>query len=222
MAKESPKGSIIYKIIIVILSLVLIFTILYPKALWQKETVNTKSCRENMEHIMSAQLLYMMYNNNYNDTLRKVVDFVTEDTTNARLVAFLKMDSILTLQIINALRTQDTLGVLIDSMRVFCRETGIDTTEQFIIDSLRTFQKWASFIDSMTTRSLDSLFVCPTVRMPYKLTVIDTSVIKMFVVTCPIDSLDSLKVASDFMFKKLGALSISNHGSIDGGNKNWK
>jgi hypothetical protein len=221
MAKASPKGSIIYKIIIVLLAAALIATILYPKSLWKKETQNTKACHERMEHILSAELQYMMHFNTYNDTLSRVVNFIKEDTTGARLLSYLKYDSVLTLQVINALRLDDSLNTVIDSMRAYCAYTAIDTVEEFIVDSLRFFPHLGSFIDSMAMASLDSLFVCPTTRDSYKITVIDTSVIKVLQIACPIDSLDSLKVANDFKLSKLGALKISNHGNIDGGTKHW-
>lgn len=223
MAKAaSPKGSIVYEIIIVILSVALIATILFPKALWKQEARNEKLCRERMEHILSAELLYLMEHNDYNDTLKTVVDFIKNDTTGARLLTYLKIDSALSLQTINNLRNDDSVSVTIDSLRAYCKRAVIDTVDQFIIDSLRTFPHLASIIDSVTVASLDSLFTCPTTRDTYKVAVIDTSVIKIFQVFCPIDSLDSLKVAQNFKLRKLGALKIKNHGYIDGGTKSWE
>jgi len=222
MAKASPKGSIIYKIIIVILSVALVATILFPRALWKQEAENEKICHERMEHILSAELLYLMEYNSYNDTLKTVVDFIKNDTTGGRLMTYLKIDSVLSLQAINALRNDDSVRVTIDSLRAYCTRAVIDTVEQFIIDSLRTFPRLAFVIDSITTASLDSLFTCPTTHDSYKVAVIDTSVIKIFQVFCPIDSLDSLKVSQSFKLSKLGALKIKNHGYIDGGTKSWE
>lgn len=71
-------------------------------------------------------------------------------------------------------------------------------------------------------RLVDSLYVCPTVRKEYKLTVIDTSAIKFANVECPIDSADIAKVENDFLLSTIGALKIENHGKIDGGEKSWE
>jgi len=222
MAKASPKGSIVYKLIIVLLAVALIATILFPKSLWKKEAANMKACRERMEHILSAELQYMMAFNTYNDTLSKVIDFIKNDTTGDRLMSYLKTDSVLSLQIINALRKDDSLAVTIDSLKSFCKKADIDTVEEMIIDSLRTFPHLAFFIDSMALASLDSVFICPTTRDSYKIAVVDTSVIKLLNIYCPVDSLDSLKVATDFKLTKLGALRITNHGNIEGGTKSWE
>lgn len=221
MAKASPKGSIIYKIIIVVLGAALIATIMFPKSLWKMEEENTKICRERMEHILSAELQYMMEFNTYADSLSKVVDFIKNDTTGTRLLGYLKTDSVLSLQVINAMRIDDSSSILIDSLKAFCKRAQVDTVEEFIIDSLRTFPHLAALVDSMAIASLDSLFICPTTRDSYKLAVIDTSVIKTLKISCPVDSLDSLKVTNDFKLSKLGALKITNHGKIDGGTKSW-
>ena len=186
------------------------------------EAENTKACRERMEHILSAELQYMMEYNTYNDTLSKVINFIKDDTTGVRLLNYLKTDSVLSVQIINALHLDDSLAVIIDSLKEFCKNAEIDTVVELIIDSLRTFPNLAAFIDSIALASLDSLFICPTTGDSYKLTVIDTSVIKFLQIACPIDSLDSLKVANDFKLSKLGALKITNHGNIDGGTKSWE
>ena len=223
MANASPKGSIIYKIIIVILAVALIVTILFPKSLWNKEEKNTKECHKRMEHILSAELLYLSRFNTYQDTLRKVVNMIKEDTSGALIIDYVKMDSVLSSDIINTLRQRNqTLMVLIDSLKAFGKRTEIDTLERLIIDSLRTLPSITQKIDSIALLSLDSLFVCPTTRDTYKITVIDTSVIKNLRIACPIDSLDSLKVSNDFILSKIGALKISNHGDIDGGLKSWE
>ena len=69
-----PKGSIVYKILIALLAVVLIGTIIYPKTLWDQEEKNVDACRENMVHILYAELVYLNENATYTDTLEKAVD----------------------------------------------------------------------------------------------------------------------------------------------------
>ncbi len=76
MADEKGRGSILYEILIVILAVVLVASIMYPKKLTDEEQAKTKLCRERMSNIFNAELQYQKYNNVYNDTLSKVIEFL--------------------------------------------------------------------------------------------------------------------------------------------------
>jgi hypothetical protein len=79
MAVEKAKGSLIYKFLIVVLSVVLVVSILYPKILKDDELHNRELARYRMEEIEKAQLQYQRYNYHYNDTLSVVFDFIKTD-----------------------------------------------------------------------------------------------------------------------------------------------
>ncbi len=224
MAKDaSPKGSIIYKILIVVLAAAVIASILYPDSLWKKEEQLTKLCRQNMEHILYAEYVYLAETDSFNNKITEVVDFIKSDTTGRMLRSYTKSDSILSVSIVDYMKNLDDLSKsIVDTLAEFGRKWDIDTTETMILDSLRSYPEFALKIDSIALFSLDNMFLCPTVADSYRITVVDTSVIKVVNIYCPIDSLDSLKVASDFKLSKLGGLTITNHGSIESVEKTWK
>jgi hypothetical protein len=97
MAQEKPKGNIFYEILIVILTVVLIASILYPKKLKEGEEQNMQLARYRMDEILKAQLQYQKYNSRYSDTLSKVLNFIKTDTSYAAwidTVIIARIDSI--------------------------------------------------------------------------------------------------------------------------------
>lgn len=116
MAKEvKSKGSIIYKLLIVILIAALVATVLYPKKLWKTEDQNVDVCRDNMEHILYVEYAYLAEFNAFTDTLEKAIDFIKNDTTGIVLRQFINTDSSLSTQIIKSLGKFE-YGVKIDSI----------------------------------------------------------------------------------------------------------
>jgi len=104
MGKVKAKGSIIFEILIVILVLALIGTIMYPKSVWQKTRKNTDFCRENMDRILKAELIYLKYHNIYEDTLAKVITFIEQgDSTGALKLEYITSDTALAVQILTHL-----------------------------------------------------------------------------------------------------------------------
>ncbi len=85
---------------------------------------------------------------------------------------------------------------------------------------IQRLQKTIDNLDKIFTE-IDSLYYCPTSRKAFKLSVIDTSVIKRVVIESPIDSAFIAGVESDFMKSVIGALKIKNHGNINNGEKSW-
>lgn len=222
MAKEqSPRGSIIYKFLIVVLGIALVGSLLYPDRLWKQEEANAKKCRAHMEHILYAESVYLTETNTFNDTLTKVVEFIKSDTTGQRLRSYLRADSILSLDILNYLKKDSTAYAIIDTLQKFGKRFNIDTVEILIVDSLKTKASFAHIIDSMAYLSLDNFYTCPTTGDTYHVEVIDTSIFKVLNLSCPIDSLDSVKVAKDFKLSKIGGLKIKNHGAILNWKKSW-
>lgn len=85
---------------------------------------------------------------------------------------------------------------------------------------MKRLQDTIDNLDNIFT-NVDSLYYCPTSRKAYKLSVIDTSVIKRVVIECPIDSVFIADVESDFMKSVIGALKIKNHGNLNNGEASW-
>ncbi len=79
MAEAKAKGSIVYELLIVILAVVLVASIVYPKKLADQEAKNTEICRDRMSTILDAELVYLRYNGAYNDTLQRVIEFLRTD-----------------------------------------------------------------------------------------------------------------------------------------------
>ncbi len=76
MAQEKARGKIIYELLIVILAVLLIGSILYPKKVKDQEERYTELGRHRIDQIFKAELQYLRYNNTYNDTLERVLDFI--------------------------------------------------------------------------------------------------------------------------------------------------
>ncbi len=223
MATEAkPRGSIVYKLLIVILMVALVATILFPKSLWNKEAQNTQICHENMEHILYVEYVYLSENNTFTDTLGKAIDLIKNDTTGMLLRSFENTDSLLSERIKGFMKKQDTTAAaIIDTLAEYGRLYGIDTTAALILDSLRSYPQFNEKIDSIALATLDKMGVCPTVHRPYFVQVVDTSAIKVVNIMCPLDSQDSLAVSKDFKLSKIGGLRITNHGNIMNGEKSW-
>jgi len=225
MAKDvKAKGSIIYKVLIVLFGATLLFSILYPKHIWEQEEAKTALCKTNMVHILYAELTYLTENNAYNDTLSLVSDFIKSDTTGARLRSYMTSDSSLVLEIYDYFKSsKDTLASqIIDSLLVFGKQVDLDTTAALIVDSLKTIGNYAEKIDSIALASLDFFHTCPTTGKDYLVEVNNDSAIKVIKIVCPIDSLDIADVNSDFKLHVLGGLKLKNHGNIDNGEKSWE
>jgi hypothetical protein len=217
----TPKGSIIYKLLILLLSVALIATLAYPNSLWKLEAARKKQCRDNMEHILYAESVYLMEKNVYSPNLPKVVEFIKEDPSGRRMRKYLRSDSVLALHVIKLLKKDKLASSIIDSLQRYGRRFGIDTTEALVFDSLRTYPKFSQIIDSMAWQSLNNMFTCPTVKDSYSIEIVDTSIIKVLNVACPITKQDSLAIEKDFKLRRLGGLIISNHGKIKDWERSW-
>ncbi|MFQ5823521.1 MAG: hypothetical protein ACE5JB_05650 [bacterium] len=132
MVEKKAKGSILYELLIVILSAVLIASIIYPKKITDQEELNTQICREKMSDILNAELQYQKYNNVYNDSLPAVIEFLrTSPEYTAYIDSVLKrgIDSVLT-RLYEFKALEDTILSNIP--------TALDT---IIIDSLSQMQQ---------------------------------------------------------------------------------
>ncbi len=240
------KGSIILELLAVLLAAALVFSLVYPQQLWKAEVKNQEHCRENLWHIWFAEITYMEENLAYNDTLEKVVDFIVSDTTTLKLQRFTNLDTILAGDIIKNFKgltdtisiTVDSVfgegpdsvitnivdievGALVDTMLAFANDVDMDTTEAFVLDSLRSWAVYAAKIDSMALKQLDQLYTCPTVGREYIIQANNDTTPKLINIYCPIDSTDKEKLKKDFKLNFLGGLRIDNHGALEQGEKTW-
>ncbi len=204
--KPRPKGSIVYEILIVILTVILILTIWYPKKVWQKLSRDEMLCRDRMHRVYDAEVLYNYKYSTYSDTFDSVIKYV-------------KMDKIFNEDTVMA-ALRDTFFVKI--YRDYLRDYA-DMPTQKATDS--AFKAVSDTTDSskynVIYAMLDSIKRCPTVQRPYNITVVDTSAAKGIIVQCPIDSTDIEKANSNFVFHFLGGGSLKNHGKIENGEPSW-
>lgn len=295
MEPEKVKGSIVYRILIVILSAVLVGSIIYPKKITEHEEINKQTCRQRMDNILSGELQYQRYNDIYSDTLSKVIEFLKtspeyavyidtvisrgldsviiklnefkmgEETILANIPAAsdtIMIDSLSNMQveIKTGLRqlagfveflydrmknlpntpTKDLKSafVIIDSKQFTlaidivknlveagdlkgAQETAIDVIDKFNFIAEK-FKLVLTKLPEYKGDSLDSLYYCPTVFMPYRLVHVDTSVIKYLNIYCPIDSNDIQVLRSNFLKSRIGGLALENHGHIESGEKSWE
>jgi len=92
-----------------------------------------------------------------------------------------------------------------------------------LVDTLYVLDEdWAQIVDSAVSYTLDNMIICPTVGREYRVTVIDTSVIKYVNIGCPLDSTDVDVIKNDFVKYNFGHLRLENHGKItETGEKSW-
>jgi len=240
------KGSIILELFAVVLAVALVFSLIYPAKLWKAEEQHQETCRDNLWHIWFAEITYMEEKLAYNDTLEKVIDFIVSDTTMQKLQRFTNLDTILAGDIIKSFKantdvvsiTVDSVfgegpdsvltlnsdiqvGVLVDSMLAFAHDANLDTTEAFVLDSLRSWDVYAGKIDSMAFNTLDQLYTCPTAGREYIVSVNNDTTPKLINIYCPLDSTDQERIKKDFKLSFLGGLRIENHGALEQGEKTW-
>jgi hypothetical protein len=240
------RGSILLEILAVLLAVGLIFTLIYPKNLWDKEAENVDVCHENMWHIYFAEITYLDSKLVYNDTLENVIGYILSDSTEGRLRRYTSIDSILGMDIITSFRdVSDTVVVtvdsvfgegpdsvivlqkniviasLVDSMLSFANAEDLDTTEAFILDSLRAWPEYSERIDSIALATLNQIYNCPTTGKPYIIEAFNDTTPKLVNIFCPLDSTDKAAVKKDFKLNFLGGLRVDNHGGIESGEKTW-
>ena len=96
--------------------------------------------------------------------------------------------------------------------------------EMTMVEYLAELKKYPQLqqpLDSLYHGYIDSLATCPTVHKPYHI-MVEGSTIVYANIYCPIDSLDSLAVEKDWYKKKIGGMTLENHGSIKKGELSWQ
>ena len=76
---ERPKGNFWFELGIAVFTIALLFSILYPKKVWNKQKELQNICRTRMEAIQQAEFQYMSLTNTYEDTLDKMMEVINQD-----------------------------------------------------------------------------------------------------------------------------------------------
>ncbi|MDZ7344558.1 MAG: hypothetical protein ONA90_08580 [candidate division KSB1 bacterium] len=102
------KGSILYKILIVLLTAALVVSIIYPKTLWEREAKNQELCRNRMSNLYNAELQYQSTNARFSGEATELLSFIKADSRYAKRldslvvqpikVAIQKLDSVRQIQ----------------------------------------------------------------------------------------------------------------------------
>lgn len=204
--KPRPKGSIIFEILIVILTIILILTIWYPKKVWQQLDRDEMLCRDRMHRVYDAEVLYNYKYSTYTDTLDSVMKYVKTDK-------IFDTDTVM-----SALRDTFFVKIYRDYLRDYEKMPTTKATDSaFHVVADTTDTSKYEIIYAM----MDSIKKCPAVQRPYNITVVDTSAAKGIIIQCPIDSTDIEKANSNFVFHFLGGGSLENHGKIENGEPSW-
>jgi len=81
MATNSAKGSILFKMIIVVLAIALIFVILKPADIWEQEKLEKTSEQYNMTSIYEAEKFYHRMTKQFTTDKEKLLSVISEDST---------------------------------------------------------------------------------------------------------------------------------------------
>ncbi len=213
MARKKMQGSLLYEILIVILTILLGGTILYPKSVWEKIEKDAMICHDQMHRWVDAELLYLQGSEEgtYDSSLVKVLNFVRNDS-------IWLVDSTLA-----TLRDTFYVKVARDYFRDYedmATKPAMDTAFTLVEnqDDSLTGLKLNGILDTMFAM----MYTCPTVNDTYRVEIVDTSAIKVFKIYCPITQAQADSINSSFWFSVIGGGHVENHGYIDNGEPSWK
>ena len=127
MAEQKAKGSIIYEILIVIFSVMLVGSILYPKKVTKTELRNSALCQHRMSELQKAGLQYQKYHGFYTDTLEQMMSFARNDSTYKAYV-----DSLIVGGVDSVMRRLDEFGQREQKIKMLIPSA----TDTVMIDSL--------------------------------------------------------------------------------------
>lgn len=117
MAEATGKGSIILKLIIVILIGVLAAAIMIPKQMWDQEDKHTTTCQQRMNSLLSAELLYQKYNEKYCSNLDTLLSFFQKDSEKKYQLDFVQLDTFLNVQLMKLVGEDSIVKSIIDSVK---------------------------------------------------------------------------------------------------------
>lgn len=103
-ADRYGKGSLLYKVLIFLLTAALVAAIVYPKTVWEGETKNRELCRGRMVNLLNAELLYRSMVGEFTPRFADLAAFVKTDSRYAR-----RVDSSVVLPLREARKMLDSL-----------------------------------------------------------------------------------------------------------------
>lgn len=214
MLKKKAKGSIIYEMLILILAVVLVATLLYPKSVWKDIDYNAMLCEDHMSRIVDAGGLYISFHDSH-----------TFDSSLVNMIKYIRNDSIFGLDSVsNTLRDSFYVKLIVDYFRDY-KDVGtkIATDSAFYLIAKKNADSLAHVqMDSILNFMITNIYTCPTSSDTYRIEVVDTSAIKILKVFCPLDSAEIDSINSNFWFKMIGGGKVKNHGNIDNNNPSWE
>ncbi len=125
MAKNDGNGSIVLKLLIVVLAVVLIAVIVIPAQLWEQEAREMKNGRANMSSIYEAERFYHRLNNSFTSDPAELLRVVREDSSLQRLQSLVNhtneltslMDSYINIPFIHDLADyNDNVGRILEDL----------------------------------------------------------------------------------------------------------
>ncbi len=154
MIKKS-KGNFFYEVIIIVLTIFLIWAILYPGKVWKKQENLQKICRSRMEALQQFEYQYFNNYQTYTDSIPKLMENVLNDSTAlSRLDSVLNWDMIITKDKLKNLVLQKNLPEDLNKLIMIKLEVGKPLLNLFIWDSLQyrlayEFKQFISKPDSL-------------------------------------------------------------------------
>lgn len=127
MAEETGKGSILLKLIILVLIVVLVGAITIPKQMWDTEAQNTEICRQRMSSLLNAELLFQKYNEAYCPSLDSLIIFLKDSLTKYQL-EFVDLDTVLNVKLMELVETDSLVQATIDTITADTTFSDILTT----------------------------------------------------------------------------------------------
>lgn len=86
MAYPKVKGSIIAKVLVVILGISLIFALYMPAEIWDLEEADEAECRFRMVGLLNAQSQYFSFNRQFADSLEQIKSFAASNPDYVQMV----------------------------------------------------------------------------------------------------------------------------------------
>lgn len=160
MAVEKDRGSIIYKIIIVLLIVVLIGAIAIPKRMWDQEERNKQSCRQRMSSLLTAELLFQKYHDTYTDTLDTLIHFF-QDHIDKYQLEFVEMDTFLNVHLLKYFKKDPFVNAVIDTVKSDTTIKDLRQTVEIQVNLARSMLRALSRSDSAVAAKISE--VLPTI-----------------------------------------------------------
>jgi len=230
MAYPKTKGSIILKLIIVVLVCVLVYAIYLPRKIWNEEQAEEDECRFRLSALFIAQTQYFSFNGVFADSVQKIEAFADTNYAFAHkvdsLIQILSLeDSIDRNKVNKPMRPYYYLPYTITpiytdtSFFVFDTTVFVDTT---VIPYDTTILVDSAFVGTTLTfydisfTYIDSIFKCPSTGEYYKISFYSPEDLNKYTIDCPVEE-GEVKIYR--FFKKI----LKNHGWVDQSNEfSWK